>query len=47
MELNIEEKERILTKKPRYVKEQILRNKKKKSQKKQLRKGISRNEIEP
>jgi len=33
MELNIEEKERILTKKPRYVKEAILQNKKKKSQK--------------
>jgi protein subunit release factor A len=46
MELNIEEKERICTKKPHYVKDQILRNKKKRSQKKQLRKRISRNEIE-
>ncbi len=46
MELNIEEKERIPMKKPRYVKEQILQNKKKRSQKKQLRKRISGNEIE-
>ncbi|ODS32069.1 MAG: strong similarity to protein chain release factor 2 (RF-2) [Candidatus Scalindua rubra] len=46
MELNIEEKERIPTKKPYYVKEQILQNKKKRSQKKKLRKRILKNEIE-
>ncbi len=46
MELNIEDKERSPTKKPRYVKEQILQNKKKRSQKKQSRKGVSENEIE-
>jgi len=41
MELNIKEKERILTKKPRYVKELILKNKKKRSDKKQSRKRVS------
>lgn len=41
MELNIKEKERILTKKPRYVKEQILQNKKRRSEKKQARKKVS------
>jgi protein subunit release factor A len=46
MELNIEDKERILTKKPRYVKEQILQNKKKRSQKKLSRKRVSGNETE-
>jgi len=46
MELNIKDKERIPTKMPRYVKEQILQNKKKRSQKKQSRKGVSENEIE-
>ena len=35
MELNIEEKERIPTRKPRYAKERILQNKKKRSKKKQ------------
>jgi protein subunit release factor A len=46
MELNIKDKDRIPTKKPRYVKEQILQNKKKRSQKKQSRKGVSENGIE-
>lgn len=46
IELNIEEKERILTKRPKYVKEHILQNKKKKSQKKQLRKKIFNSELE-
>ncbi len=46
IELNIEEKERIPTKKPLYVKEAILQNKKKKSQKKQLRKRVSESEGE-
>ncbi len=46
MELNIEEKERIPTRKPRYAKERILQNKKKRSQKKQLRKEISEDKIE-
>ena len=41
MELNIKEKERIPTTKPRYVKEQILQNKKKRSEKKQSRKRVS------
>ncbi len=41
MELNIKEKERVLTEKPRYVKEQILQNKKKRSEKKQSRKRVS------
>jgi hypothetical protein len=41
MELNIKEKERILTKKPRYVKEKILKNKKKRSEIKQSRKRVS------
>ncbi len=46
MELNIKEKERIFTKKPGYVKEQILQNKKKRSEKKQSRKRVSENDIE-
>jgi len=46
MELNIKDKERIPTKKPGYVKKQILQNKKKRSQKKQSRKGVSGNGIE-
>ena len=46
MELNIEEKERVLTKKPRYVKESILQNKKRRSQKKQSRKRVSKAEID-
>ncbi len=46
MELNIEEKERVFTKKPRYVKETILQNKKRRSQKKQSRKRISESEGE-
>ncbi|MFQ5965391.1 MAG: peptide chain release factor-like protein [Candidatus Scalinduaceae bacterium] len=46
MELNIREKERIPTKKPYYAKEKILRDKRKGSQKKQLRKKVSENEIE-
>ena len=46
MELNIKEKERILTKKPRYVKEKILQKKKFRSQRKQSRKGVSTSEIE-
>ncbi len=41
MELNIKDKERILTKKPRYVKIRILQNKKKRSEKKQSRKRVS------
>ena len=46
MELNIKEKERILTKKPRYVKLQILQNKKKRSEKKQSRKRVSGEDTE-
>ena len=46
MELNIKAKERIATKIPGYVKEQIRQNKKKISQKKQSRKGVSGNETE-
>ncbi len=46
IELNIEEKERIFTKKPKYVKEKILQNKKKRSQKKQTRKRVSDEGIE-
>ncbi len=46
IELNIEEKERIYTKKPRYVKEKILQNKKRRSQKKQVRKKISGEDFE-
>ncbi len=46
MELNIKDKERIPTKKPRRVKEQILQNKKKRSQKKQSRKRVSEDETE-
>jgi protein subunit release factor B len=46
MELNIKDKERIPTKKPRRVKEQILQNKKRRSQKKQSRKRVSENENE-
>ncbi len=46
MELNIKEKERILTKKPRYVKVQILQNKKKRSEKKQSRKRVSGEDAE-
>lgn len=46
MELNIEEKERIPTKKPRHVKENILQNKKKRSQKKQSRRGVSGDGVE-
>ncbi|GAX61811.1 class I peptide chain release factor [Candidatus Scalindua japonica] len=47
MELNIEEKERILTRKPRYVKEQILKNKKNDLKKNRPEKefpGMTRNE---
>jgi protein subunit release factor A len=46
MELNIKDKERIPTKQPHRVKEQILQNKKKRSQKKQSRKRVSENETE-
>ncbi len=46
MELNIKEKERILTKKPRYVKLRILQNKKKRSVKKQSRKRVSGEDTE-
>lgn len=46
MELNIEEKERFPTIKPPYVKERVLQNKKKRSQKKQLRKKVTSSEIE-
>ena len=46
MELNIEEKERILTKKPRYAKKQILQNKKRRSEKKQSRKRVSGEDLE-
>ncbi len=46
IELNIEEKERVFTKKPRHVKEKILQNKKKRSQKKQSRKRVSGNDAE-
>lgn len=46
MELNIEEKERVLTKKPHYVKEQILHNKKKRSEKKQSRKRVTGEDLE-
>ncbi len=46
MELNIKDKERIPTKKPRRVMEQILQNKKKRSQKKQSRKRVSEDETE-
>ncbi|MDR4496835.1 MAG: peptide chain release factor-like protein [Candidatus Scalindua sp.] len=40
MELNIEEKERILTKEPRHVKQQVQKNKRRRSQKKQFRKKM-------
>ncbi len=46
MELDIEEKERVPTRKPRYVKESILQDKKKRSQKKRSRKRISESEAE-
>ena len=46
MELNIKDKERIPTKQPRRVKEQILQNKKRRSQKKHSRKRVSEDETE-
>lgn len=40
LELNIEEKERIPTKEPRYVKQLVQKSKRKRSEKKQFRKRI-------
>ncbi len=44
LELNIEEKERIPTKEPGYVKQHVQKSKRKRSERKQLRKKIEEGE---